>query len=189
MTANIYLKNRFLVSTLVFGLALAAVAALVVWPALREISLIRAQVYDERVRLEKLYVRGQLQKKVRDNFNRIKDDTKFLDEIWLREREELPYITALEQAAAEQAVALKIDIGEAKRVPQQLFSTLVFNFEITGEWTALLGWLDAVEAMPYYTNLKEIAVAVHDGDKSEPAKARVATVNISADTYWLLPQP
>lgn len=176
--------NRFLTSTIIFLVLLSAVITLVAWPALDEIGIIRSQVYDERVRLEKLYVRGQLQKKVRENYARIKDDVKFLDEIFLREHQELTYITALEQAGAAANIELKINIGETKRTPQQLLSTLGFSFEIKGAWPNIMRWLDAVEQIPYYTDIKEMAVAVHDEQPN--GQPRTATVNISADTYWLV---
>ena len=68
MNLDLTLKNRFQISAGVFIILLAAISILIVWPALREIQLIKTQVYEERVRLEKLYVRGQLQKQVRANF-------------------------------------------------------------------------------------------------------------------------
>ena len=186
MKTSGWLKNRMLVSAGLFCLALLAIVLLLIIPSLREIELINRQVYDERVRLEKLYVRGQLQKKVRENYAKIRDNVKFLDEIFLHEHQELQYIGALEQAAASDGVTLKIDIGEAKRTPQQLLSTLKFNFEIKGDWPAIMRWLDTVENIPYYTDIKEVAIAVRAGDKNQPAPERAATVNIAAETYWLV---
>lgn len=184
MNSNPTFKNRFLVSALVFAVLLVGIILLIGWPALQEIRLIRTQVYEERVRLEKLYVRGQLQKKVRDNYAKIQDEISFLDNILLKENQELQYITAVEQAAVEQNVGLKINIGESKRAPESPLSTLAVNFELNGRWTDILRTLERLEAIPYYTNIKETSVAVHEPQPGTPA---TATVSISADTYWLLP--
>lgn len=181
---NLTFKNRFQISAAVFIILLVGILILIVWPALREIRLINQQVYDERVRLEKLYVRGQLQKKVRENFVKIKDQTQWLDNALLKENQELQYITALENAAAARAVELKINIGESKRLPNQLFSILGVSFELTGDYPNILRWISAIETIPYYTNIRESAVAMHGPKDNLPARA---TVNISADTYWLLP--
>lgn len=185
MRSYFFLKNRLLVSSAIFCLLLLAVVLFLVVPALAEIRLINRQVYDERVRLEKLYVRGQLQKKVRENFNSVKDELKFMDNILLKENQELQYITAVEQTAQEARLDLKISIGKSKRAPETPFSTLRLNFEVAGDWENIMRWLDRLEALPYYTNIREMAVAVRP-NKEKP-EARAATVNIGADTYWLLP--
>ncbi len=184
MKLNLTFKNRFQISAAVFIILLAAILILIVWPALAEIRLINRQVYEERVRLEKLYVRGQLQKKVRENFAKIQNQTPWLDNVLLKENQELQYITALENAATEQAVELKINIGESKRLPNQLFSVLGVSFELTGDYPNILRWISAIETIPYYTNIRESAVAMHDAKDNLPERA---TVNISAETYWLLP--
>ncbi|MDP1709818.1 MAG: hypothetical protein Q8L21_02940 [Candidatus Komeilibacteria bacterium] len=184
MNLQFILKNKFLLSTTAFGTLLLAVLVLVALPAFSEIRLINTQVYEERVRLEKLYLRGQLQKKVRANYAKIKDEIPFLDDIILKENQELQYITALEQAASEANIDLKINIGASKRLPNQLFSTLSLNFELNGSWTNILRWLARLEAIPYYTDIKEIAVAVHEQKENGPA---MATCTIAADTFWLLP--
>lgn len=185
MRFTLFTKNHLLVSSGIFLFLLFLVVLFLVIPALAEIRLINRQVYEERVRLEKLYVRGQLQKKVRETFNGVKDDLKFLDNILLKENQELNYITALEQAARATDVNLKISIGASKRVPDQPFSTLRLNFEVAGAWTNIMRWLDQIETLPYYTNIREMAVAVRDN--KEPAGSRAATVMIGADTYWLIP--
>ena len=184
MNLNLTFKNRFQISAAIFVILLAAISVLIIWPSLAEIRLIKTQVFDERVRLEKLYVRGQLQKKVRDNYGKIKDQTQFLDGILLKENQELPYITAVENAANANNIALKINIGASKRLPNQLFSVLEVNFELTGSYPDIMRWIAAVETMPYYTNINEAVVAVRPPLAGAGA---AATANISAETYWLLP--
>lgn len=184
MNLNLTFKNRFQISAGIFIILLAAVSVLIVWPSLQEIRLINRQVYEERIRLEKLYVRGQLQKKVRANYGKIEDQTHFLDDILLKENQELQYITALENAASANNVELKINIGESKRLPNQLFSVLAVSFELNGSYPDILAWLAALETMLYYTNINETAIAVHPPQEGE---APSATANISAETYWLLP--
>lgn len=183
MIGRAYLKSHFLVSALLFAVALLAVILLVVIPSLREIRVINKQVYDERVRLERLYVKGQLQKRVRENFARIKGEVAFLDEILLKENNELPYITALEQASDESGVELKINVGERKRTPNQPLSSLEFTLEVKGDWQGLARFLDKLESLPYYTNIKETTFAVRQ-EKESPG--RTVDAAISADTSWLI---
>jgi len=177
-----YLQNRFLVSTVTFLALLLSIIILIIIPSFQEIKVINQQVLEERVRLEKLYVRGQLQKKVRDNYNSIKNDIGFLDEFLLKENQELQYITTLEHYANENNVSLEITIGEPQRKPQQRFSILPFTLQLSGNWPAIVKWLSDIETLPYYTNIKEITVTARDAQ----GKDRASSVSISAETYWLI---
>ena len=70
-------------------------------------------------------------------------------------------------------------------MPNKLFSVLAVSFELVGRYPDILRWLAAVEALPYYTNISETAVAVHP---PKDGSAALATANINAETYWLLPE-
>ncbi len=178
-----YLTNRFLVSTIAFILLLCAVLSLIVLPSVREIKLINKQVHEERVRLEKLYLKGQLQRHVRENYNKIINEIDFLDSLMLKENQELQYITNVEKFASEENLTLSIQIGESKRMPETPFSTLAFVFNVSGKWENILKWIDKVEALPYYTNIKEISISIREDTQS---KIRSASATINADTYWLI---
>jgi len=178
-----FLKNRFVISTTAFVLLMAALVVLIIYPAIREIQTINHQVMDERERLERLYVRGQLLKNVRNDFQSIQKDVGFLDEILLKENQELQYIAALERLADEFEVELKITVGDATVRPQQPYSELEFTFQITGYWPDMLAWVERVEALPYYTNVNAITITAR---QDEQATQQLATLAISAETYWLL---
>lgn len=181
---KIQLKNRFLISTIAFFLLFAALLAVVVYPAFQEIRIINEQVHQERVRLEQLYVAGQLRKTVQSNFNKIKGDIGFLSNMMLSENQELDYIAAVEQLADRANLDLSIRIGENKIEAKQRFSSLRFTFDVYGDWEDILVWIDSIESLPYYTNMQEMTVAVHGA--GEEKNTRTANMTISADTYWLI---
>lgn len=180
-----YLKSHFLIASAVFALLLAILVFLVILPSLAEIRHIRRQVYEERIRLEKLYVRGQLQKKVRANYNRVKESAAWLDNILLKENQELQYITALESAAEKTGVGLKITVGEQSRLSGQPLSVLGFTFNLAGSWPKIVSFLAALENMPYYTNVLEVIAARRE--QSGPEAAVGATATVTAQTFWLVP--
>lgn len=183
MTDRVFLKSRSFVSTIIFGLLVLIIVVLVAYPALREIRLINRQVYEERVRLEKLYLKGQLQKKVRENYARIEGDIGFLDEIMLKENNELPYITAVEQAASAAEVELKINVGERKRTPNEPLSILAFNLEAKGGWENVTRFLGNLEKIPFYSNIQESTFSVRQ-EKDNPA--RVVSASLAIDTFWII---
>jgi hypothetical protein len=179
------LKNRFMISTIAFTLLLVSLIALIIIPAFREIKLINEQVLEERLKLETLYTKGQVQKTVQKNYASIEDDIGFLSAILLKENQELEYITALEALAEAIGIEIKMDIGKSKPISEQRFSELEFTFTLNGSWQELMLWMDAVEALPYYTNISEFNVAVREKEGS--SNNRTATITIGATTYWLLP--
>lgn len=185
MTIPPYLKSHFLIASVIFSALLAGLIFIIILPSVAEIRRIRQQVYEERVRLEKLYVSGQLQKKVRENYNRVKESSAWLDNILLKENQELQYITALENAAENAGVGLKITVGEQSRLPGQPLSLLNFSFNLAGSWPKIVSWLAALENMPYYTNVLEVVAARREqsGEESPPP----ATAIIAAQTFWLSP--
>lgn len=183
-----YLKSHFLIASAVFGLLLAALVFTVIIPSIAEIRQIRQQVYEERVRLEKLFVRGQLQKKVRENYNRIKETAGWLDNILLKENQELQYITALESAADKIGLELKIVVDEQSRLSGQPLSVLGFTFNLSGSWPKIVSFLAALENMPYYTNVLEVVAARRQiSGQSGEQSAAPAAATVTAQTFWLAP--
>lgn len=185
MTLPSYLKSHFLIASAVFTLLLAGLVFLVILPSVGEIRRIRKQIYEERVRLEKLYVRGQLQKKVRENYNRIKESSAWLDNILLKENQELQYITALESAADKAGVGLKITVGEQARLSDFPLSALGFTFNLEGAWPRIVAFLSALENMPYYTNVSEMTAVRRQTEGDEQAAVVAATITVQ--TFWLAP--
>ncbi len=182
----IRVKNRFFVSSIAFILLLLSLLLLIDIPALREIRLIAQQVDEERVRLEKLYVRGQLQKNVQNNLNKIRETVGFLDKTMLPEGQELQYITTLEQLASDANIDLTIAIGESTRLPQQTYSLLDFTFELAGTWEDMMYWIQNIETLDYYTNIEAITIAVREDEKNN--NIRAGKLTLSAETYWIIPQ-
>lgn len=186
MTIPPYLKSHFLIASAVFALLLTGLVFFIILPSVAEIRQIRQLVYEERVRLEKLFVRGQLQKKVRGNYNRVRERAGWLDNILLKENQELQYITALESAAERTGVKLKITVGEQARLPGQALSILNFTFNAESAWPNIVAFLSALENMPYYTNVLEV-VAARQQTVGQEQSASPVTAAITAQTFWLVP--
>ena len=170
-----------MVSTIAFTLMLVAIVVLLIIPSFKKIRSINEQVLEERKRLELLYTRGQVQK----TYGNVKEDAEFLNNILLKENQELQYITAIEELASLAGIEITMNIGDAKRIPEQRISELEFSFLISGTWEQILGWIEMVETLPHYTNINEMNVAIHS--KENNPYDRTATVSIGATTYWLIP--
>ena len=180
-----FLKNRFTISAISFALVLAALIILMVIPAIQEIKIINNQVHDERLRLELLYEKGQVKAMVQKNYLSIKQDAKFLENILSKESQELEYISAVENIAQSHGIEIAMSAGKVKRTPEQRFSELEFTFTLAGKWENILKWINGVENLSQYTNMKEMSVSIFPDKINE--NIRKANVTISADTFWLLP--
>lgn len=178
------LKNRFMISTISFALLLVALVVLLIIPSFREIKVINEQVIEERTRLERLYTKGQLQKAVQQNYESIKNDINFLDEAILTENQELRYITDVEELAERTGVSVALSVGASKREPERRYSTLDFTITARGGWEQLSRFSAELEALPYYTNIKELTVSARE---QEGTSARTATLTMNAATYWRIP--
>ena len=154
---------------------------LVINPAIKEILSIDQDIYEQRIRLETLYERGQLQKKVLAKFNRINEQSGFLDKILLKENQELQYITSLESIADSLNVDLKINIGQQGKNLTDNISTLPFSFSLVGRWEDILAWLDKLEALPYYTDINEFSLNAQANDIAK------TSIKVSSVTYWEKP--
>ena len=174
-----FIKNHFLVTSISFGAALLLILFFIIFPSLKEINKINNEVFQERSRLETLYAKGQLQKKVLSKYNEIKDDALFLDEIVLKENQELQYITTLENLAETTEVNLDITIAPAKENFSPKLSALSFSFVVTGNWQNLLRWLDELEKLPYYTHISEVNVVGQSNNENN------TSLKIKAKTFWL----
>lgn len=186
MTTPSYLKNHFLIASVIFGLLLFAVTVLLIIPSFREIRLIKRQVFDERVRLEKLYLKGQLQRKVRENYQRILPQTAWLDNILLKENQELQYITALEHLAERHGLQLKIDAGASEPAADPGLSKLNFVLTLSGRWPQVVRFLAGIEDLPYYTHVLEITAAERE-TLSEDSTLSLTTATIALATFWQKP--
>lgn len=175
------LKNHFLLTTLIFIILMLIIIFFVIRPSWREIVSIDAKVIEQRIQLETLYTRGQLQKKVTEKYNEIKNEAAFLDEILLKENQELQYITSLESIADSLGLNLQITIGENQKLPVDGLSALPFSFVVSGNWRNIVSWLDKVESLPYYTNIAEITIT------SRPEDPERTSLGITATTFWQKP--
>lgn len=178
------IKNRFLVSASSFLLLLIAVIILIVIPSISEIRLIKNQVNEERERLEKLYTKGQIRRYVQKNFENIKNDAEFLDNVILKENQELEYITSIESLAEKNNISITMTTGEPQKKSEQSFSELEFIFSVSGSWKNIIKWIEDVELLPYYTNMSEISITTNN--QQEQNNRRVANATIKATTYWLI---
>ena len=184
MTTPKALKNHFLMATIVFSCLFLLMIIFFIIPALRQIKQINDEIFQERKRLENLYARGQLQKKVIGRYNQAKEKSQFLEEIFLTEGQELQYISTLEQAAAQTGIQLKITVGTADPVAIDNVSQLSFIFEVEGQWPNLLGWLQKVEELPYYTNFSD---ATAMSQFAQNSTSTITALKLNAETYWLRP--
>lgn len=182
MTMPKIFKNHFLLTSVIFAGLFLVIFFLLVIPTIRQINKINKDVFEERKRLENLYASGQLQKKVIGRYNQAKEKAGFLEEIFLREGQELEYITKIENAAAAADVSVKINLGESEAEGNPDLSKLRFSFEGKGGWENLLQWLQKIEATPQYTNISEIT-AVASAERNSTSTA--ASLKINAETYWL----
>ena len=90
-------KRKIIISVAAVLSVTFIVVYFIILPTIRDIKKISDAVYQERVDLEKKYLRGQLLKKTIQDFEKIKPQQEKLAAAFIKEGEELEFITALER--------------------------------------------------------------------------------------------
>lgn len=182
------LKNKIIISILIFIIALAALIWFIVLPTVGDIKKMGDDIEAQRVDLEKKYIKGQSLKKLSENLKIIEPQLNKLDQIFINSNRELEFITKLEEIANANAVTQKINLGAASKdtggsdyqiMPLQLFTQGTFGGQIN--------YLKKLESLNYYINIKSIELSAATAqiiENNENASKSTISIVMSADTFW-----
>jgi len=149
-------KVKITISTIGVILIISLITVFIIIPTISDIKKISNPIYLERVDLEKKYLRGQLLKKTVSNFEEIKSQKNKLDTIFIKEGEELKFISTLEGIASlnsvDQTIELRVKDVEEKR------GTKTFPLKITakGSFAQVMNYLTDLEGLDYYLNISSV---------------------------------
>ena len=190
-------------SCLVLGgvIITAVIIIFVILPTIKDIKKINQDIYKERVNLEKLYLRGQSLKKSREDYEKIKEEIKILNDVFYHQGEELKFITSLEQIANQHNIKQVINIKEVKKEneePEANYAAMRIELQLTGTFPNIISYLDKVQNMDSYFNIDYLKLytstsgqfreVTNFGSESKNYTKSSVSQNISAAlsglTYW-----
>lgn len=191
---KINLKNKIVAALVAFGLILFALIYFIVIPTIKDIKTMSQEIEEQRIDLEKKYIKGNSLKQLAENLKKIEPKLSSLDQIFISKNRELEFITTVENEANKNRVGQKINLSSPKATENLEFQKNNLQLFTKGEFNKQLKYLLSLESLGYYINVKSIELTpTASADKAEtggqePSAAAGPTTNlnmfINADTYW-----
>jgi len=147
-------RTKIFITIVVVAIIIGAIIYTIIIPVMSDIKKISATITDQKVDLERKYRRGQLLRKTVENFERVKPRKERLTSIFMRQGEELDFITTLEQIAEknrlDQKIRLQIDNPADRVIPLGLV--------VQGSYNQIMNYLADLEKLDFYYNVSALSL-------------------------------
>jgi len=150
-------KRKFLFYIAVFVSIYAVIIVFIILPTVKDLRVISKAIYNERVDLEKKYLKGQLLKKTVEDFKKIKPGEERLDAIFIVKGNELTFIQLLEEMANDNEVSQELFLKKGQ--PAEELPSLPLEITIEGDYLNTLNYLNDLEQLDQYFNIDIINIS------------------------------
>lgn len=150
---NNYIALIIILTSVIFGMAL-----LVMLPAVKNIRQEKERIEAERQKLEGLLAKGQSIEKVKENFFLVSEEMLEMEKIFIKNGEELDFITELEDIATQNKIDQKISLSPKEENGGDSIKTSHIVLDLEGKINNILFYLNGLEQMDYYINFYEIDI-------------------------------
>ena len=138
-------------------LILVVTLGYIVLPSVKHIDELSDQIFQERTKLEELYLKGQSLKRSTEEYRKIKNEIKELENIFITKEQELNLITQLETLANETNIEQELIIKETKEINKKADEEKMFiALNIQGEYTNIINYLEQIEVLDLYVNFDKV---------------------------------
>jgi Tfp pilus assembly protein PilO len=179
------LRSKIIISFLGFFLIILSIIFFVVVPSVRDIVNIKNNIEEQRLELERKYVKGQSLRNLSKKIETVEKRMDEVNNIFVDIDKGLEFITALENLAESKKIIQKINItldnesggDEFEKIPIQLYTQGIFK----NQMEYLLG----IELMDYYININSIEISPYSSllGGAENYGGHINLL-LSADTFW-----
>jgi Tfp pilus assembly protein PilO len=172
-------QKKIMLTIVLFLSAAAASVYFLILPAAEKIKKIKLEVAGEQLETETAYWKGKNLRKLAEGLKTVESRSGELGKIFIKKENALEFITALEKTAEKNGVIQKTNMGgEEKLAAGENNSRIPIQLSATGDFASLINYLNGLESLSYYINIKSLAVSLPNGQGGPLA------VQIIADTYW-----
>lgn len=174
-------KGKIISIIILVLIILGGIIFLIILPTIKDIQKINQTIYNERVDLERKYLRGQLLKNIMENFKKTKPYQNKILSIFIPEGEELKFITDLEEIAEKNNVSQVINLDSQKTKKIKGTNFLSLRLVIKGELLPLLHYLRDLEKLNYYFNVSFINLITTS--KEVGVESPEITMSLTGEVY------
>jgi len=154
-------RIKIIISVAVIILFIGLISLFIIIPTVKDIKKINDTIYTERVDLEKKYLKGQLLRKTVKDFEAIKPEKDKLNVIFVKEGEELKFISTLEDMASQAGVRQTIELQTKNLTSNRGIRTMPIKITAEGNFYQIFGYLTSLEKLSYYLNLSSIGLSAN----------------------------
>jgi Tfp pilus assembly protein PilO len=144
-----------MIAVLVF---ITVIILFIIVPTVNDIKNISNSIYQERIELEKKYLRGQLLKKTVSDFEAIKPQQDILDEIFIKDGEELKFVSILEDLADNNGVRQNLDLQIKNTEEKKGIKHIPLKITVSGNFHQVMGYLNDLQMLKYYFNISDLRI-------------------------------
>ncbi len=178
------LKKKIYLSLLVFLIIILILIIFIVVPTIRDIKNMSNKIEEQRLDLEKKYIKGQSLKQLAENLEKIEPELVKLNQIFINQNRELEFITTLEEIAAKNNINQKINLGAVSAAENQNFKKSTLQLYTSGSFTDQMNYLLSLEALNYYININSIDLNPSGITPNGQSASGGINMLINAETFW-----
>ena len=183
----IYWKK--IINSIVLVLLLISVLSFLTIPSFREINRINQVIIDQETDLKKLYLQGQLLKKVKQQLLEIKPLISQLSNKFIQPEHGIQFITQLESLAINNNVQQEINFKTNQKRDEGFYQIMPIQLNVRGEFKNLIYFLRDLQQDHYYLTIDSINIfnSAKKTVQSIEGINQISTMDLilNAQSYWL----
>ncbi|MEA3464126.1 MAG: hypothetical protein U9R14_03565 [Patescibacteria group bacterium] len=153
------LKKKISISLVVFILIIGCLVYFIIIPTIGSIKAIGQNIENQRIDLEKKYIKGQNLRQLTKNLKKIEPQLVVLDQIFINQDYELEFIIAMEELANQNNVSQKINLDTSRVIEGNGRQILPLNLFLQGNYTDIINYLTSLETLNYYININSLELS------------------------------
>ncbi len=154
-----YYKNKFYINIGIILLFFVVISIFIIYPALREISLVNQEITAERIKLQNKLAMGLNIRKIIKDLDSIEESAQNLDLIFLEKNSELDLISDFESVANKYNVSINIKSDFIGKDFSSTISQIEVQITATGDYKQILQFMNELENQNTYFNLKNVSLS------------------------------
>lgn len=179
------LKERILLINLALLGISGSLIYFLILPNIEDINQIKKEIDVQLIDLEMKYQRGQSIKKLNTSLKKIEPEIETLNRAFIKESEQVAFITDLEELATEHNLKQKLTMGKAQKSAGNL-KKIPLQILLEGSYLTMLSYLHSLETLDSYVNINSIEIdgaSAANIDENGMSKNNIV-MNLTVDTYW-----
>lgn len=151
--------HQFIISLTAITTILVVIIVLIIYPALRDILTINTTFSQEKQLLEQKLALGLNIKTTEKILTGIDEAQPILESVFIRQGQELEFITKIEETATQKGVQLELKPDFTGKPITPDVSEVTIEINASGNYLALQDFLKTIEQLPYYYTTEALIIS------------------------------